>query len=46
MKLDYRLLIYSISWDIPMSLLKLEKIVICMFIKFYTSVDRGLETTF
>lgn len=29
-----------------MSLLKLEKIVLCMFIYFYTSVDRGLETKF
>lgn len=27
-----------------MSLLKLEKMVLCMFIYFYTSVDRGLET--
>lgn len=32
MKLDYPLLIYSVIWDIPVSLLKLEKIVLCMFI--------------
>lgn len=29
-----------------MSLLKLEKIDLCMFIYFYTSVDRGLEAKF